>query len=254
MHTLIDSHCHLDFDVFDSDRNAVIERARSNGIKQIVIPGVQSRNWGLIREICENSSQMHACYGLHPYLAAEHTDDDIIQLRKWLENTDCVALGECGLDYRKNQADKHLQWKFFNAQLEMAYDIHKPVVIHSVRATEDIINSIKNYSGLCGMIHSYSGSYEQALQIIDMGIYISLGGAITYDNAKRLRDIAGKIPLESILLETDAPDQPDASHFNQRNEPAYLVNVLKCLGELRNESLEEIAAQTTLNARELFGI
>ncbi len=254
MHNLIDSHCHLDFDAFDSDRSAVIERARSNGIKQIVIPGVNSSHWGHIREICHNNSQMYACYGLHPYLAEEHTDDDIIQLRDWLQNNDCVAVGECGLDYRKNQADKQVQLKFFNAQLEIAHQINKPVVIHSVHATEDVINSIKNYPGLHGMIHSYSGSYEQALKIINMGFYISLGGAITYDNAKRLRAIAGKIPLESILLETDAPDQPDASHFNQRNEPAYLVNVLQCISELRDEPIEEIARRTTRNAQELFGI
>jgi TatD DNase family protein len=104
------------------------------------------------------------------------------------------------------------------------------------------------------MVHSYSGSYEQAMQLIQLGIYISFGGAITYHNAKKLRAIAGKIPLDSILLETDAPDQADADHFSQRNEPAYLVNVLKCLTELRDEPIEEIAAQTTRNARELFGI
>jgi TatD DNase family protein len=104
------------------------------------------------------------------------------------------------------------------------------------------------------MIHSYSGSYEQAMQLIDMGFYISLGGAITYDAARKLRETAGRIPLESILLETDAPDQPDADHAGQRNEPAYLINVLKCLSELRDEPAEEIARQTTRNARILFGI
>ena len=130
----------------------------------------------------------------------------------------------------------------------------KPVVIHSVRATEDVINLIKNYSGLKGMIHSYSGSYEQALQLIDLGFHISFGGALTYDNARKLRATASDIPLGSILLETDAPDQPDAEHFNQRNEPAYLVNVLQCLSELRDEPIEEIAAQTTANAKALFQI
>ena len=251
---LIDSHCHLDFDAFDSDRNAVIERARSQGINQIVIPGAKHSNWGLIRAICNSNTQVHACYGLHPYLAREHTDDDILQLSHWLDNNDCVAIGECGLDYRRNQADKDLQLKFFKAQLEIAHEISKPVVIHSVRATEDVIHSIKNYPGLCGMVHSYSGSYEQAMQLIDLGFYISYGGAITYDNARKLRATASDIPLGSILLETDAPDQPDADHFNQRNEPAYLVNVLKCLSELRDEPIEEIAAQTTKNAQELFGI
>ena len=254
MNNIIDSHCHLDFDVFNCDRNAVIERAYNEGIKHIIIPGVKRKNWDLIRAICDNSQQIHACYGLHPYLAGEHTDDDIIQLRHWLENNDCVAVGECGLDFRNNQADKDLQFKFFNAQLDMAHALEKPVVIHSVRATEDVISSIKNHPGLRGMIHSYSGSYEQAMQLIDLGFYISLGGAITYDNARKLRATASSIPLDSILLETDAPDQPDADHFIQRNEPAYLVNVLQCLSELRDEPIKEIAAQTTKNAQDLFGI
>lgn len=254
MYDIIDSHCHLDFDDFNSDRNAVIERALSKGIKQIVIPGVKRNSWQFIREICDNNPQLHACYGLHPYLAGEHTDDDITQLRHWLDNNACVAVGECGLDYRKDLADKNLQLKFFNAQLDIAHAINKPVIIHSVRATEDVINSIKHYPGMRGMIHSYSGSYEQAIQLIDLGFYISFGGAISYDNARKLRATASDIPLGSILLETDAPDQPDADHFNQRNEPAYLVNVLKCLSELRDETIEEIATQTTANAKALFGI
>jgi len=254
MHDIIDSHCHLDFDSFDSDRNAVIERARSNGIKHIVIPGVKRSNWNRIRSISDSNTRLHACYGLHPYLAGEHTDDDITQLRHWLDTNDCVAIGECGLDYRKDQADKSVQLKFFNAQIDLAHMTGKPVVIHSVRATEDVINTIRIHPGIRGMIHSYSGSYEQAMQLIYLGFYISFGGAITYDNAKKLRSTASRIPLESILLETDAPDQPDADHFSQRNEPAYLVNVLKCLSELRDEPIEEIAAQTTGNAQELFGI
>lgn len=254
MPDLIDSHCHLDFDAFDSDRNAVLDRAQNQGIKHIVIPGVKRSNWKCIREICSSNAQVHACYGLHPYLAAEHTDEDILQLSRWLESKECKAVGECGLDYRKDQADRQLQQKFFTAQLDLAQVTDKPVVIHSVRATEDVIHAIKTYPGLRGMVHSYSGSYEQAQQLIDLGFYISFGGAITYDNAKKIRTSATNIPLTSILLETDAPDQPDADHFNQRNEPAYLVNVLKCLSTLRAEPIEEIAAQTTKNAQDLFGI
>lgn len=254
MYSLIDNHCHLDFDTFDNDRNEIIERASGKGVEHIVIPGVKREHWDRIRAICDENTQLHACYGLHPYMAGEHTDTDITQLRHWVENTDCVAVGECGLDYRKDQADMGVQLKFFNAQLNIADAINKPVVIHSVRATEDVINSIKSYPGLKGMIHSYSGSYEQAMQLIDLNFYISFGGAITYDNARKLRATASDIPLDSILLETDAPDQPDADHFNQRNEPAYLVNVLKCLSELRDEPIEEIAKQTTRNAKKLFGI
>jgi TatD DNase family protein len=254
MYDLIDSHCHLDFDVFDSDRDAVIRRASSKGIKHIVIPGVRRENWARIREICNNNAHLHACYGLHPYLARDHADSDIPQLQHWLDNNDCVAIGECGLDYRKGQAEKDLQLKFFIAQLDIAQTSGKPVVIHSVRATADVINAIKNHPRVDGMIHSYSGSYEQAMQLIELGFFISLGGAITYENAKKIRATARKIPLASLLLETDAPDQPDVSHHNQRNEPAYLVNVLKCLSELRDESAEDIARETASNAKRLFNI
>ena len=254
MYELIDCHCHLDFAAFDSDRSEAIARANHKGVSQIIIPGVRRDHWGRIRHICDRRADLHACYGLHPYLANEHSDRDLAQLRDWVMNDDCIAVGECGLDYRKGQADKQLQLKFFDAQLAIARSGDKPVVIHAVRATENIIASIKSHPGLRGMIHSYSGSYEQAMQLIDLGFLISLGGAITYDRARKIRTAAGKIPLHAILLETDAPDQPDAAHTGQRNEPAYLLNVLKCLAELRDESAEEIAEQTTANARRLFGI
>jgi TatD DNase family protein len=254
MHELIDSHCHLDFDAFDNDRRAVIERARRNGIKHIVIPGVKRENWERIRGFCHDDSRLHPCYGLHPYLATDHTDSDINHLRHWLDDNECVAIGECGLDYRKGQADKDTQLKFFAAQLDIAKVSGKPVVIHSVRATGDVINAIKARPRLHGMIHSYSGSYEQAMQLIESGFMISFGGAVTYENAIKIRNTARKIPLDSVLLETDAPDQPDAKHHHQRNEPAYLVNVLQCLSELRDEPIEDLARQTTANARKLFQI
>lgn len=254
MFELIDSHCHLDFEAFDGDRDEVLERARKKGITQIIIPGVMRRGWKRIRTLCDSSAQLYACYGLHPYQAEEHTDDDIVRLKQWLQDNPCVAVGECGLDYREDQADRRTQMKFFTAQLDIAHSVGKPVEIHSVRATEDVINTIRNYPGLRGMIHSYSGSYEQAKQLLDLGFYISLGGAITYTRASKLRTTAGKIPLDSILIETDAPDQPDAAHHGERNEPAYIVHVLKTLAELRNEPIEEIAAQTTKNAKQLFRI
>ena len=254
MYALIDSHCHLDFDAFAPDRDLVIQRARSKGVEHIVIPGVNRNNWDRIRDICEKDARIHACYGLHPYMADKHDQQDIIDLENWLEANECVAIGECGLDFRKNQADRQLQQQFFSAQIAIAHAIGKPVVIHAVRATEDVIRSISSHPGLRGMVHSYSGSYEQALRLIELGFYISFGGAITYTNAKKLRAAASKLPLDAILLETDAPDQPDSDHHGKRNEPAYLVNVLECLGRLRDEPVEKIAAQTTANAKTLFGL
>ena len=254
MHKLVDSHCHLDFEAFDRDRDAVIERARLTGVQHIVVPGVSRTNWKGIRDICNRYPLLHACYGLHPYYAAGHSDDDLEALSVWIDNNACAAVGECGLDYRKDQADKDIQQKFFNAQLDLAQAAVKPAVIHAVHATEDVIRALKQRPGMRGMVHSYSGSYEQARQLVDLGFYISFGGAITYDRARKLRGVAAKLPLDCILLETDAPDQPDAEHYNQRNEPAYLIKVLECLAELRDESTERIAEQTTSNARSLLRI
>ena len=254
MHALIDSHCHLDFDIFDQDREEVVSRAKNNGITDIIIPGVSSSNWADIKSICSGNKHLHPCYGLHPYLATKHTDRDIADLKKWIAHNYCVAIGECGLDYRKNQAEKNVQLKFFEQQLDIAITADLPVVIHSVQATQDIIKILHSKSGLRGMIHSYSGSYEQAVSLIEMGFYISFGGAVCHQQAKKIRNTASKIPLSSLLIETDAPDQPDEKHSGQRNEPAYLVNVLECLSELRNESKEIIAEQTSANARKLFQI
>lgn len=254
MNMLIDCHCHLDFDAFDEDRNEIVARAKNNGITDIIIPAVSSNSWSTIKSICSSTPHIHPCYGLHPYLAGQHTDDDISNLIQWINQNHCVAIGECGLDYRKDQAEKETQMKFFELQLDIAIDTNLPVVIHSVRATEDIIKVVLNKPGLRGMIHSYSGSYEQAISLIEAGFYISLGGTVSYEHAKKVRSVASKIPASSLLLETDAPDQPDAEHTGQRNEPSYLINVLECLSELRDESKKEIAEQTSINARKLFRI
>ena len=252
--SLIDAHCHLDFINFDKDRDKVIKRAKQNGISDIIIPGVSANNWPKIQSLCEQHHSLHPCYGLHPYYVDQHSKSDIEKLEKFINEYTCVAIGECGLDYRPEQADRKKQQYFFEVQLDIALEKNLPVVIHSVRATEDIIQQLRNRPGLRGMIHSYSGSYEQALQLIEMGFYISIGGAITYDRANKLRNTASKLPLSSLLIETDAPDQPDASHQHQRNEPAYLIEILKVLCELRKENKEDIAQQTTANTKTLFDI
>lgn len=144
--------------------------------------------------------------------------------------------------------------EFFEAQLDIALKNNLPVVIHSRKATEQVIQSIKNRPGLKGMIHSYSGSYEQALQLINLGFYLSFGGAITYKRATRLREIASKLPLENMLIETDAPDQPDLKHYQKRNEPAYILSVINSLSSLRNDSIETICDQTSKNCNQLFSL
>jgi TatD DNase family protein len=251
---LIDSHCHLDFQVFDNDRSEVLQRAEDNNISDIVIPGTERKFWDRIKHLCEKNPHLHACYGLHPYWISHKNTRDIHALDTYIETSHPVALGECGLDFRPQQADKETQLAFFEAQLTIANDHRLPVVIHSVKATETVIHLLKKFKNLSGMIHSYSGSIEQARQLIDLNFYISLGGSVTYNHAKKLKAVVKEIPLTSILLETDSPDQPDQKNFGKRNEPAYLINTLDVISTLRNEQREIIARQTTSNAKTLFNI
>ena len=252
--TLIDSHCHLDFEAFDNDRSEVLQRAKDNNISDIVIPGTEKIFWDRIKHLCENNPHLHACYGLHPYWINNHNEQDIDALDTYIETSHPVALGECGLDFRPHQADKKTQLSFFEAQLTIANNHRLPVVIHSVKATESIIQMIKKFKNLSGMIHSYSGSTEQARQLIDLNFYISLGGSLTYDHAKKIKKVAKEIPLTSLLLETDSPDQPDQKHSGKRNEPSYMINTVKAISEIREETANRIAEQTTINAKKLFGI
>ena len=251
---LIDSHCHLDFESFDIDRDQVLQRAQDNNINDIIVPGTEKKYWQRINQLCSRYKQLHPCYGLHPYWVSDHDKHDLKSLDSYIENNPAVALGECGLDFRDDQTDKKTQLYFFESQLDIANNHQLPVVIHSVRATETIIQSVKKFTDLKGMIHSYSGSAEQAKQLIDLGFYISVGGSVTYDNAKTIKSVVKHIPLTSLLLETDAPDQPGKKNKGERNEPAYLVNTLDTISTLRDTSQSNIAKQTTKNARTLFSL
>lgn len=249
---LIDAHCHLDFSNFDDDRDEVLKQAEQNGISDIIIPGISTNNWPKIKKLCAHNKNLHPCYGLHPYWTDQHKKSDLEKLRQYLDNNPCVAIGECGLDYRPDQADKNKQQYFFETQLDIALEKNLPAVIHSVRATEDVIRQIQKRPGLKGMVHSYSGSYEQALQLIEMGFYISLSAAITYQRANKIRTTVSKLPLTSLLIETDAPDQIDASRQGKRNQPGYLREVFNALSELRDDTQENIALQLQINTKSLF--
>lgn len=251
---LIDSHCHLDFPAFDTDRNRVLQRASEHNICDIVIPGTQSIYWSRIKNICDTSKHLHPCYGLHPYWADIHRDEDIDALINFIDSNEPVAVGECGLDFRKQHADKKTQLHFLEAQFEIACNRNLPVVVHAVNATETIIQTIKNFKNLHGMIHSYSGSSEQARQLIELNFLISISGSVTFDNAKKIKQVVKEIPLTSLLIETDAPDQADQNNIGKRNEPAYLINTVKAIAELKQTSIDTIAEQTTVNAKKLFGI
>lgn len=252
MPALIDSHIHLDDTRFDADREALLKNAREAGIIAQVVPAVSRRLWPRLQQLCAESDDLYACYGLHPWFGAEHRDDDIVQLAAWLGRERPVAVGECGLDYQLAGTDKASQQHRFAAQLALAREFSLPIVIHARRATEDVIRMIRASGHSSGVVHSFSGSPQQAGRLIDLGYHLGFGGAATYTRATRLRRLVRHVPLDSLLLETDAPDQPGEAHRGERNEPAYLVDNWRAISALRDESDATIAEATTANAIALF--
>lgn len=249
---LVDTHCHLDAAEFDHDRDAVIARARQAGVARQVVPAVDAAGWPKLREVCSPGTGLHPAYGLHPMYLSAHRDEHLSWLREWIERERPVAVGECGLDYFIEELDRDTQSRYFEAQLRIAHDFDLPVIVHARRAVDAVIAAIRKVGKLRGVVHSYSGSVEQAQQLWNLGFLIGLGGPVTYDRANRLRKLAAAMPIEYLLLETDAPDQPDAGIRGQRNEPARLTDVLTVIAQLRGEEAAAIAAATTANAERLF--
>lgn len=254
MTPLVDTHVHLDVDEFDADRDAVIARARAAGVVAQVVPAIDARGWPRVREVCAAHADVHAAYGLHPMFLDRHEDAHLDALREWIARERPVAVGECGLDHFVDGLDRDRQRALFDAQLRIARDADLPVIVHARRAVDDVIAAIRRVGGLRGVVHSFAGSREQAEALWRLGFAIGLGGPVTYPRARRLREIAATMPLEHLVLETDAPDQPDADHRGQRNEPARLVHVLHAIAALRDEEAAHIAACTTRNAARLFGL
>jgi len=251
---LIDSHSHFDDASFDPDRTEALARARAVGVGEQVIPAVKAAWWPRIRQLCLDHPELHPTYGLHPMYLADHQPADLEGLRDWAAREQPVAIGECGLDFYIDDPQPKQQQVYFEGQLEVAREFDLPVIIHARRAVEDVINTIRRFPGVRGVLHSYSGSEQQARRLIELGFVMSFGGPVTYQRAKRLRKLIRALPLDAILLETDAPDQPDSAHRGERNEPAYLPTVLQTISQLRDEPIERIAAQTRDNTRRLFRI
>jgi TatD DNase family protein len=249
---LVDSHCHLDAPEFDGDRDAVIARARAVGVSRQVVPAVSAAGWPKLRSICAGTDGLFPAYGLHPMFLQEHRDGHLAELDDWIQRERPCAIGECGLDFFVDGLDPRAQQHFFDGQLELAREHALPLIVHARRSVDAVIASIKRIGGLRGVVHSFSGSAEQARQLAQLGFMIGLGGPVTYERANRLRKLAASVPIESLLLETDAPDQPDAGIRGQRNEPARLANVLQVVADLRGETHAAIAAATSANAGRLF--
>jgi TatD DNase family protein len=251
---LVDSHCHLDAAEFDADRAEVIARAQSTGVVAQVVPAVTAAGWPKLREVCAATDGLFPAYGLHPLFLDQHRPAHLPLLGDWIARERPCAIGECGLDFFVEGLDEAEQQRYFLGQLQLAREFDLPVIVHARRAVDAVILAIRKVPRLRGVVHSFAGSAEQAQQLHKLDFLIGLGGPVTYHRAQRLRRLAAQLPLQQLLLETDAPDQPDACIRGQRNEPARLRSVLDTIAALRGQPATEIAEQTTRNARKLFGL
>ncbi len=251
---LIDSHCHLDFKIFDTDREALLVDASQHYVTKIIVPSVARANWQSVSEIRNNYDITAVAYGLHPMFMKQHQLSDLLVLREYLENNKPIAVGECGLDFFIKDANKEAQVEFFTEQLKLANEFELPVIVHARKSLDIVLKAIRKFPNIRGVIHSFSGSRQQAETCIKQGFMLGFGGPITYTRATKLRKLVSELPLESLLLETDAPDQPDSSHYGQRNVPANLLGIAKEVAELRACELSEVAQITSQNAKQLFNL
>ena len=249
---LIDSHCHLDAPEFDTDRGAVLSRAREAGVVAQIVPAVAASGFAALAQLARDETDVFPGFGLHPMYLPEHRPEHLEEVRWYLREGRAVAVGECGLDFFVPGLDPAQQREYFVAQVRLAKEFDLPLVLHARRAVDDVIATLRRVGGVRGVVHSFSGSEEQARQLWKLGFSLGIGGPVTYERANRLRRIVAEMPIEYLLLETDAPDQPDAGHRGQRNEPTRLPGVADVVASLRGESPAALATATSENARRLF--
>ncbi len=255
---LIDTHCHIDLAIFDKNRQQVLQQAKDKGVSDLIIPATIATHWQKIKTLTTKYQQLHPAYGLHPMFISQHHLRDLDQLEHYLQTEKAIAVGECGLDFfifnqqTDTQKAKATQQHFFHNQLLLAQQYKLPVIIHARKSLDLVLKEIRQYPDLTGVIHSFSGSEQQAYQLIEQGFYLGFGGPITYTRAKKLRYLIRSLPLDALLLETDAPDQPDASHYGQCNQPAFLINIAQTIAKLRGILVQEVIHKTTANSYKLF--
>jgi TatD DNase family protein len=251
---LVDTHCHLDVAAFDDDRVQVLERAQRQGVRRLVVPAVDARHWEGLTGLCESQPGLFPALGLHPVYLHAHRPADLAALETEVEKQKPVAVGEIGLDYFIRELDRNKQQALFEAQLEIARNAGLPVILHVRKAHDQVLATLRRIQVRGGTAHAFNGSLQQARQYIDMGFKLGFGGMLTYQRSKRIRQLAKELPVEVIVLETDAPDMVVAAHRGERNSPEYLPHCLRALAEVREEEYTFLAQQTTRNACSVFSL
>lgn len=257
---LIDTHAHLDFGQFDDDRNAVLDRAWQAGLIAIITIGIDLKTSRAAVALAEAHERVFATVGFHPHDAKRADAVALAELRELAQHPRVVAIGEMGLDFYRDRSPRDVQRRVFRRQLQIAAELGKPVVVHDREAHADtleilqqwIAESQTTFSEYRGVLHCFSGNLALAQAVIELGFFIGVDGPITYRNARKLPDIVKALPLDRLLVETDAPFLTPHPHRGQRNEPAYVRLVAEKIADTKNLPLEEVAQATTANAKALF--
>ena len=251
---LIDSHAHLEMPEFRKDLEAVIQRAKESGVEYVFTVGTEKKDWKRALEIAESHPSIYAILGVHPHNAKEIDHQTYSMLRELCRNEKVKAYGEIGLDFFRNFSPRDLQLMRFREQIGLAKELGLPVVIHDREAHHETLEILKSERAKdCGgIIHCFSGDYGMAKVCMDMGFYISIPGSVTFKNAESFREVVKRIPLDSLLVETDAPFLTPVPFRGKRNEPSYVRYTAQRMAEVKNISLEKVAEVTTQNAMRVY--
>ena len=253
---LFDTHVHLNADQFDEDLEEVLTRAKEAGVETMVVVGFDEKTIHRALSLIETYDFLYAAVGWHPVDAVDMEDKHLNWLEELSSHPKVVALGEMGLDYHWDKSPKNVQKEVFRKQIRLAKKVKLPIVIHNRDADQDIVDILKEEEAheVGGIMHCFGGSVEIAQECLRMNFHISLGGPVTFKNAKRPKQVAKEIPLDRLLIETDCPYLAPHPYRGKRNEPALVKLVAEQIAELREMKYEQIAEQTTANAKKLFGI
>ncbi len=250
----IDTHAHLFLEEFDEDRNAVIERAISRGVKKMVLPNVDAGTLNQLLDVCRsNPGSLFPAIGLHPSLVKTNYSEELVVLKNALKNKKFCAIGEIGIDLYWDKTFFKEQVLALDEQINWALNLNLPVILHCRESFEEVYEVVKKYKNLRGVFHAFTGNDEQIKKIPDIGFFFGIGGIVTFKNSG-LDKIVPKIPIDKIILETDSPYLTPVPYRGKRNEPSYIVHIAEKLANIFNISVEEIARITSLNAESLFGI
>ena len=251
---LFDTHCHLDIEDFDHDRDQVIADALRNNVNRVLVPAIAKSNFSAVQTLCRTHTGFYPALGLHPVFINQHDDEHLDHLTNVINQERPTAIGEIGLDFAIKTLDQTRQISFFIAQLDIAVEHQLPVILHARRSHDEILKHLKAQKLTGGICHAFNGDINQAHRYIDLGFKLGFGGMLTYERSTKLRALAKALPNEAIVLETDAPDLTGAEHQYSRNSPAYLPEVAKSLSEIKGISVEKIAAITTANAMQVLSL